>query len=67
VLSHVRDKQGLRPIQLGFMQGRSCLTNLISSYDQVSSLEDEGKAVDVVYLDLNKVFDTVTHIILLKK
>jgi len=34
------------------MKGRSCLTNLISFCDKVTRLEDEGKAVDVVYLDL---------------
>ncbi|GAB0207405.1 hypothetical protein GRJ2_003206100 [Grus japonensis] len=33
---HVQDNQGIRPSQLGFMKGRSCLTNLISFYDQVT-------------------------------
>jgi len=43
------------------------LTNLISFYDQVTRLEDEGKAVDVVYLDFSKAVDTVPHSILLEK
>jgi len=43
------------------MKGWSCLTNLISSYDQVTHLVDEGKAVDVVYLGFSKAFDTVHH------
>ena len=48
---HVQDNPGIRPSQHGFMKGRSCLTNPISFYDLVTHLVDEGKAVDVVYLD----------------
>jgi len=60
----VKDSQGIRPGQHGFMKGRSCLTSLISFYDQVM---DEGKAVDVVYRDFSKAFDTVPHSIFLEK
>jgi len=63
---HVKDNQGIRPSQHGFMKGRSCLTNLIF-YDQVTHLVDKGKAADVVYPDFSKAFDTVPHSILLEK
>jgi len=64
---HVRDNQGIRPSQHWFVKGRSCLTSLISFYDQVTHLVDEGKAVDVIYVVFRKAFDTVPHSILLEK
>ncbi|GAB0210317.1 mitochondrial enolase superfamily member 1 [Grus japonensis] len=45
---HVQENKVIWPSQHGFMKGRSCLTNLISFYDQVTHLVDEGKAVDAV-------------------
>jgi len=38
---HVKDNQGIRPRQHGFMKGRSCLTNLISFCDEVACLVDD--------------------------
>ncbi|RMC06338.1 hypothetical protein DUI87_15769 [Hirundo rustica rustica] len=61
ITQNLQDGQGIRPSQHGFRRGRSCLTNLISFYDQVTHLVDAGRAVAVVYLEFNRAFDTVSH------
>eukprot|EP00061_Rhincodon_typus_P003342 g19860.t1 len=49
-------------MQHGFVQERSYLTNLIEFFEEVMKMIDEGKAVDVVYVDFSKVFDKVPRI-----
>lgn len=58
---HIQDKQVVRPIQNKFTEGRPCLTNLLSFCDKMTRFRDGGKAVDVVYLDFSKAFNTVSH------
>jgi len=43
------------------------LTNLIAFYDGMTGWVDEGRAVDVVYLNFSKASDSVSHNILLGK
>lgn len=54
------------PATMGLGGGRSCLTDLVSFYDQMTHLVDAGKAVDIVYLEFSKAFETVSHSVLEK-
>ena len=67
LIKQVEEQKVSRSSQHGFTKGKSCLTNLIAFYDGMTAWIDEGGAVDVVYLDFIKAFDTVSHNILLGK
>ena len=43
------------------MRGRSSLTNLLTYMEGVTRMLDEGKNVDIIYLDFDKAFDKVPH------
>ena len=72
---HLGDNVVIGPSQHGFTRDRSCLTNLISFYDKMTHLVDEGKTADGKLmelmenssLDFSKAFETVSHRILLDK
>jgi len=64
---HLKDNAIIRHCQHEFIKEKTCLTNLISFYDEVTSLVNQGKAVDVFLLDFSEAFDTVFHSILLDK
>ena len=57
----------LNPSQHGFLKARSCLTNMLCFFEEITKWLDEGSPVDIVYLDFYKAFDKVPHKILLLK
>ena len=67
LMKHLLQNNILNASQHGFMQKKSCLTNLVEYLDVLTKLVDEGHSVDVVYLDFSKAFDKVPHARLLAK
>ena len=53
--------------QHGFLKARSCLTNLLCFFKEITKCVDDGSPVDVVYLDFQKAFDKVPRQRLLLK
>ena len=51
----------INPSQHGFLKARSCLTNLLWFFEEITKWVDEGSPVDVIYLDFQKAFDKVLH------
>jgi len=47
--------------QYGFIKGRSTVLQLLHILDKWTKLLDEGRQVDVIYLDFEKAFDKVPH------
>ena len=53
--------------QHGFVEKKSCLSNLLETVETILNILDEGAPVDVFYFDFCKAFDSVPHYRLLTK
>ena len=67
IVNYIEERNLLNPNQHGFRSGRSCLSQLVQHYDKIIKLMEEGKNVDVVYLDYAKAFDKLDFGITLQK
>ena len=67
IVAYLEENDLYNPGQHGFRQGRSCLSQLIGHFDNVTRLLEEGKNVDVIYLDFAKAFDKVDFYATMKK
>ena len=62
---HIRDS--INEAQHGFLHGRSCATQLLSTLHRIGQLLDKNTQTDILFLDFAKAFDSVHHVILLRK
>ena len=67
IVSYMERNNLFNPSQHGFRHDHSCLSQLITHYDQVLQLLEEGKNVDVIYVDFAKAFDKVDFMVTLQK
>ena len=57
LVAHLEENNLLPDGQHGFRAKRSCLTQLLSYWDNILDQMEEGKGVDAVYTDFAKAFD----------
>ena len=67
IVDHLNEHNLLSERQHGFREGRSCLSNLLTTLEEWTNILDGADCVDVAYLDFSKAFDLVSHKHLLLK
>ena len=67
IVSFLEANRILCPNQHGFRSGRSCLTQMLSHFDDVLSSLTNNADTDAIYLDYAKAFDKVDHNLLIAK
>ena len=67
VVEHLTQNRLIHSSQHGFIKNKSCLTNLLEFLETVTEEFDEGRPMDLIYLDFSKAFDIVPTCRLLSK
>ena len=61
LLHHFMSHNLLSPYQFGFLPGRSSCSQLLSAINHWFASFDDRKSIHIVYTDIAKAFDTVSH------
>ena len=67
IVDHMTKNNLFSTSQHGFISGKSGITQLLEFMEDITESIDNGKDVDIVYLDFSKAFDKVAHRRLIKK
>ncbi len=51
----------ISPCHNGFILGKSCITQLVEVFEHIGRELDRSKQINVLYLDMSKAFDKVSH------
>ncbi len=60
-MCHFERAEALSKPQHEYIPKNSCLTNLLTVEDKVTTIMDSGDTVDLVILDFFKTFDSINH------
>ena len=68
ILAHLEDRKILTDLQHGFRSGRSCETQLVTTFQDLAQMHNKkGSQIDIAVLDFSKAFDAVPNDGLLSK
>ena len=61
IMNYMSTNKLISEKQYGFMHGRSTISQLLRILDTWTEDLDQGKIIEVIYMDIKKAFDTVPH------
>ena len=67
IVKHMNTNSLFSVYQHGFLEGRSCLSNLLTTMEEWTRIIEDKGSIDCIFMDFMKAFDSVPHKRLLHK
>ena len=67
IVDNLEINEVISDVQHGFVEGKSCQTQILTVIEEWTKWMEERKPVDCLYFDYMKAFDSVPHMILMRK